>query len=98
MVGTATGDLDALMGRARDVVVIVQRYAAYTDPSTASASACAGAGTGAGDCAGAGIDEEKERDAMETILANIGIVSPVTRLTAGGLYHKALGNMQRAII
>ena len=95
MVGTATGDLDALMGRARDVVAIVQRYAAYSDASTANV--VVGAGGGTEDVAVSGIEEEQEKDAMETILANIGIISPVTRLTAGGLYHKALGNIHHAI-
>jgi hypothetical protein len=69
----------------------VQRYAAYSDPSIADT--VVGAVGGIGDVV---IEEEQEKDAMETILANIGIVSPVTRLTAGGLYHKALGNIQCA--
>lgn len=72
----ALGDMDALMQRAREVVAIVQRYAAYSasesDPTETASEVSA------------------EAHEMETILQNIGIVSPVTKFSAGRRYHEEL--------
>jgi ESCRT-II complex subunit VPS36 len=97
----ALSDLDSLMASAKSVVNIVQRYAAvYQQQEKGSSSGGAGGG-GAGGAGGGGggndastisetSTEVGERNEMENILQNIGIISPVTKLSAGRLYHQEL--------
>jgi hypothetical protein len=78
----ALTDLDALMKSARDVVTVVQRYAAHAAEKYAER------------------DEDGERsetsteigevNQMDAILQNIGIISPVTKFSAGRMYHVEL--------
>ena len=72
-------DLDALMGKARDVVAIMEKYKAQVEASEDDGAR--GAGVGA---------EESEDQQFRDLLLNMGISSPVTRSTAGGMYHQQL--------
>lgn len=74
----ALTDLDALMRSAKDVVVIVQRFAALAQERDADKI---GSDT---------TSEMGEVNEMEKILQNIGIISPVTKFSAGRMYHKEL--------
>jgi len=95
----ALGDLDSLMRRAREVASMVQRYASYaadrerqqqqqqdggnaTLPSSSSSSSgSSGGGTEGGN---------DEADALDAILHSIGIISPVTKSSAGKAFHQQL--------
>jgi len=74
----AFGDLQALMGRAREVVSVIERYA------TVLASKAEGEGAGSGNGGG---QEDAE---LQGLLIDMGIFNPVTRVSAGSLYHKEL--------
>lgn len=75
---SALTDLDTLIDRAREAIDVVQRYAAYMQ------------------------DQKKEQEnfetttqaaeanEMETIMQSIGIISPITKLSAGRLFHEQL--------
>lgn len=92
VVNNAVQDLEGLMMHAKDVVAIIQRYAAYTSsPSSSSSSSVSSPPP-------SGLGADEERDDMEAILANIGIVSPVTRLTAGAHYHAELAKQVADIL
>jgi ESCRT-II complex subunit VPS36 len=69
-------DMDSLMNVAKEVVEIVQRYASVASEER---------GDGSDTSSDAG-----ERSEMDEILQNIGIVSPITRYSAGRLYHQQL--------
>jgi ESCRT-II complex subunit VPS36 len=74
----AVQDMESLMRQAKEVVTMVQRYAGYmAEQSTSLLSD----GTAS---------ESGEINEMNEILQDIGIVSPVTRYTAGKLYHQEL--------
>ena len=86
-------DLDSLMKSAREVVQIVQKYAAYTqeredrqkstshkndtDPTTTTTATTT-------------TDNSIEENELEDILHTIGMISPVTKCSAGRLYHQEL--------
>lgn len=75
----AVQDMESLMRQAKEVVTMVQRYAGYmAEQSTSSLSESGSA------------SESGEINEMNEILQDIGIVSPVTRYTAGKLYHQEL--------
>lgn len=74
----AFGDLNALMGKAREVVSVIERYA------TVLASKANGEGAGAGSGGGEGDAE------LQGLLIDMGISNPVTRVSAGSLYHQEL--------
>ena len=74
-------DIDSLMQRARDVVKIIKKYAEYSQRKSESKQV-----DGVSETA----SEMNEAAEMEDILRNIGIVSPVTRLSAGRFYHQQL--------
>ena len=75
----AFGDLQALMGKAREVVSVIERYA------TVLASKAKGEGAGGG--SGSGGEEDAE---LQGLLIDMGIANPVTRVSAGSLYHQEL--------
>lgn len=75
----ASKDLEHLMAKAQEVVRIVDKYARLlqqTSEEAALASSSAEA-----------VDESRE---MEAILQSIGMISPVTKLSAGRKYHQEL--------
>ncbi len=78
----ALGDLDLLIEQARDVVTVVQRYAAYIQENRKKDGDESSSETST---------QLAEASEMESIMQSIGIVSPVTRLSAGRLYHEQLG-------
>ena len=75
----AVQDMESLMRQAKDVVTMVQRYAGYMAEQSSSTSLSDGT-----------VSEYGEINEMNEILQEIGIVSPVTRYTAGKLYHQEL--------
>lgn len=75
----AFSDLQALMGKAREVVGVIERYA------TVLAAKAKGGGEGAG--GGSGGEEDAE---LQGLLMDMGIANPVTRVSAGSLYHQEL--------
>jgi ESCRT-II complex subunit VPS36 len=94
----ALSDLDALMKSARDVVEIVQRYAKYAQEKHDQRESLEGdycdaseISSNTGPSGGFETMSEKgERNEMESILLSIGIVSPVTKYSAGRRYHHEL--------
>jgi ESCRT-II complex subunit VPS36 len=74
----ALSDLDSLMKSAREVVSMVQKYAVMVQE------------THGDEIVSETTSEAGERSEMEAILLGIGIVSPVTKFSAGRLYHKEL--------
>eukprot|EP00981_Chlorochromonas_danica_P014203 scaffold7537_cov179-Ochromonas_danica.AAC.24 len=80
---SALSDLDALMNRAREVISVVQRYAAYVTAEKEGEEE-------------EGMNSETasslttETNEMENILQSIGIISPITKSTAGRQYHNQL--------
>jgi ESCRT-II complex subunit VPS36 len=83
----ALNDMDALMQHARTVVKVVKDYAAYLEESRGGASGGASSRSGA---AGETESETGETNEIETILQEIGIASPVTKFSAGKLFHQQL--------
>ena len=75
----ASKDLEHLMTHAQEVVRIVDKYARFLQSDEQ-------ADIGARDHR---VDESKE---LETILQSIGMVSPVTKLSAGRKFHEELAN------
>lgn len=101
MTKTALTDLDALMVRAREAISVVQRYAAYSasDPQQTSSIHGSDDSSRGGDSASASnsnssmsetTSQAMERNEMESIMQSIGIVSPVTKFSAGRQYHQQL--------
>lgn len=83
---SALTDLDALMLRAREAIAVVQRYASYT------------AGDDQDDALSETTSQAVEKNEMETIMQNIGIVSPVTKFSAGRQYHEQLARQMADIL
>lgn len=77
---SALSDLDALMKSAREVITVVQRYAVYVASERESQDSDVSETT----------SQAAESNEMDNILQNIGIVSPITKKTAGRLYHEQL--------
>jgi len=87
----ASKDLEHLMAHAQDVVRIVDKFAHYLQSSVLDADdkSCAVLG---------GIEKQiDERMEIEAILQSIGMVSPVTKLSAGRNYHEELANQLAAL-
>ena len=78
MAEAALSDLDGLMKNAREIVSIVEKYSHIMAESQSA------------DGMSETSSEIGERNEMENILLNIGIISPVTKLSAGRLYHQQL--------
>lgn len=74
----AFGDLQALMGRAREVVSVIERYATVL------------ASNAEGEEAGGGNGRGQEDAELQGLLVDMGISNPVTRVSAGSLYHQEL--------
>ena len=76
----ATADLDSLMKRAKEMATVVQRYASYAgergDDSNSERSDTT--------------SEAGEVTEIDAILQSMGIASPVTKFSAGRLYHQQL--------
>lgn len=73
-------DLDSLMMRAKEIAIVVQRYASYAGDRTE------GDNTERSETS----SEAGEVTEIDTILQSMGIASPVTKFSAGRLYHKQL--------
>lgn len=80
----AFADLDALMGKARNVVDMVGRYSAtienakdkqHTDNAAASSS---------------NSPNQVDENEFNSLLHNMGIANPVTKKAAGSMYHRQL--------
>lgn len=82
---SALTDLDALMLRAREAIAVVQRYASYS------------AGEDKDDMSET-TSQAVERNEMESIMQNIGIVSPVTKFSAGRQYHEQLARQMADLL
>ncbi|EWM22448.1 vacuolar protein-sorting-associated protein 36 [Nannochloropsis gaditana] len=78
----AFADLEALMSKAREVVGVIERYA------TVLASKDKGEGEKGGSEAEGGTGREDAE--LQGLLLNMGISNPVTRISAGSLYHQEL--------
>ena len=76
---SALTDLDALMLRAREAIEVVQRYASYTAANDMKDDTISETTT-----------QINEKNEMENIMQNIGIISPVTKYSAGQQYHEQL--------
>ncbi len=76
-------DLDILIHRAKEAIAVIQRYAAYHNAEQN------------GQLKEESASETKE---LENILQNIGIVSPVTKFSAGRLYHEQLARQTAEIL
>lgn len=83
----ATTDMDTLMERAKEAVSMVERFAKY------AAEADSGSGAGVGSVAS--VDEI---EGMESILHSIGMVSPVTKFSAGRSYHEQLARQVSEVL
>jgi ESCRT-II complex subunit VPS36 len=90
----ATGDLDCLMQRAREVVKTVEKFAKLAENNTNSAGAEGNdSSDGDGDdtsSVGSLSTTTTATNDMDSILMSIGMVSPVTKFSAGRMYHKQL--------
>jgi ESCRT-II complex subunit VPS36 len=83
---SALTDLDTLMLRAKEAISVVQRYASYT------------AGEDKDDAMSETTSQAMEKNEMETIMQNIGIVSPVTKFSAGRQYHEQLARQMADLL
>lgn len=88
----ALTDLDALMLRAREAVQVIQRYASYIDMSAhdSNSNSPNDHDDDDNDSYSETTSQAGERNEMETILQNIGIISPITKYSAGRMYHQQL--------
>lgn len=91
----AFSDLKSLIDKAKEVVAVVERYSAALQDKQAATEASAASSSGGGTGAGAGgaaegKDADREAEDLSNILLDIGIASPVTKLTAGTRYHQQL--------
>ena len=94
----ATHDLDGLMERARDVVKVVQRFAAFAEErddlgakkSSSSSSSSDGTTGEEGDDTSSIGSADTANAEMEGVLQSIGLISPVTKYSAGREYHRQL--------
>lgn len=85
----AFSDLKSLMDKAKEVVAVVERYSAALQEKEKQASAAQQEGKSSSE-AGGGDDSEREVEDFSNILLDIGIASPVTKLSAGTRYHQQL--------
>jgi ESCRT-II complex subunit VPS36 len=79
---TALTDLNHLIDKAREVVTTVQRYAQLIQENNSAKDIS--------DTASETTTQVNERYEMEAIMQEIGIVSPVTKLSSGRSYHQQL--------
>lgn len=96
----ATTDLESLMQKARDVVQIVDRYAKYRDSLSSGKSGTHSSSTSNSSTTTSNneddIDEtssistDTTTNEVENVLQSIGMVSPVTKYSAGRRYHQQL--------
>lgn len=80
----AFSDLQSLIDKAKEVVAVVERYSAVLQDKQAAV------GSGAGPGSGEGKEVNQEAEDLSNILVDIGIASPVTKLSAGTRYHHQL--------
>jgi len=78
VVDEAFSDLKALMAKAKDMVELVSKYTVATEAKHKKDEEAPD---------DAESEQKAEADQMSSILLNLGIASPVTRLTAGAEYH-----------
>ena len=84
-------DLDSLMKSAREVVQIVEKYAAYTQEREDRQKSTSSSHKNDSDpTTTTTTDNSIEENELEDILHTIGMISPVTKCSAGRLYHQEL--------
>ncbi|CAM9360904.1 unnamed protein product, partial [Laminaria digitata] len=90
----AFSDLKSLMDKAKEVVAVVERYSAALQEKEKQKQAAMQEGgksaSEAGGGEGGGVDSSREAEDFSNILLDIGIASPVTKLSAGTRYHQQL--------
>jgi len=92
-VNDAMSDLGSLMDKAKEVVKIVEAISRRVGDTTTSSSSSGGGGSGGGGGEGTSSSSSltrDERELMAQAMTELGIVSPVTRQTAGSLYEEQL--------
>ena len=80
---SALGDMTSLMNEAKEVVKFVQSYAKYLTDDTSNVT---------------NENVADEVDQMNEILQSIGLVSPVTKFSAGKLFHQELARQIAEIL
>lgn len=78
----AISDMSTLISSAREVVSVIERYVAYSS------------GQGVAETA----SEISEENELSNILLSIGIISPVTKISAGKKYHEQLARQLADIL
>lgn len=78
----AFSDLKSLIDKAKEVVAVVERYSAALQDKQAA--------VGASSAGQSGEDSTREAEDLSNILQDIGIASPVTKISAGTQYHQQL--------
>lgn len=87
----AFSDLKSLMDKAKEVVAVVERYsAALQEKQKQAAAQEEGKSSSEAGGEGGGADSTREVEDFSNILLDIGIASPVTKLSAGTRYHQQL--------
>lgn len=87
----AFSDLKSLMDKAKEVVAVVERYsAALQEKQKQEAAQEEGKSSSEADGGGGDVDSTREVEDFSNILLDIGIASPVTKLSAGTRYHQQL--------
>lgn len=88
----AFSDLKSLMDKAKEVVAVVERYSAALQEKQKQAASQEEekSSSEAGGGGGGGVDSTREVEDFSNILLDIGIASPVTKLSAGTRYHQQL--------
>lgn len=77
----ALSDLESLMTRGKEVVNIVNRYASYIAADENKSNILTGVES---------TNANSENADMEQMMQSIGLISPVTRMSAGRMYHQQL--------
>jgi ESCRT-II complex subunit VPS36 len=88
----ALTDLNHLIDKAREVVTTVQRYAQLIQENSSDSKKMASndESLSQDDTLSETTTQINEKNEMETIMQEIGIISPVTKLSSGRSYHQQL--------
>ncbi|KAJ1946050.1 Vacuolar protein-sorting-associated protein 36, partial [Linderina macrospora] len=81
---TAFADLDGLAAKAKEIVSLAEKIATQLNSPAASKLRGKGIGSGGDD------DNTEQADAFRQYLLDLGIDSPVTKDTAGAMFHEEL--------
>jgi ESCRT-II complex subunit VPS36 len=92
--GEAFTDMEALMDKAKDMVLLAEHFTRalqkQRQATQGDLGGHAGTGTGGGGGGGESASSAAEASEMEVMMLSLGITSPVTRDSAGALYHQEL--------